>query len=335
MAGVVSHADWVFIWSLPMSGSLAGGGLHIMCASFQQRAVLLNASQPFILVPYHGTGPKFKDGLQHQGAPFTPLKPDAPNRHGTNLPPGAKATLESEAVVVEKLAPTETEPARAIVWAKFQAWNYQYLQEFEFRADGMIEFRGGMGGPLYPLNRSFNHVHNFYYRLDFALGSGGNQVVERQEHVGGVDNWVAFTNEGKDTFNPAQNRRWRIRHLRQRNANGMPISYEIVPGTVDPPDGTHSTGDFWVVRRKGMSTDMGHEIGKTDSHLAAGYGSGAPLAGQDVILWYVMREHHTVAPQGEDKLTVPYHALGFHLRPRDFLDDTPTNLYKTSPVSPP
>jgi len=346
MAGSVNFADWTFVWDLPMSGSLAGGGLHVMCASYKGNPVLLRGSTPFAIVPYHdASGPFYKDGLGPAGGgvPFVPLKPDAPNAGDWALPPGAKALTDTDAVVVEKAPATVIEPARAIVWVKLQVGNYQYIHHWEFRADGAIEVGIGLGGPLlgtqpwwpdHDTYRKRSHIHSFYCRLDFWLGSGGNQIVERQEHAGNTDSWVALNSETKESFVPGKYTRWRLRHKTATNAGGQPISYEIVPGSADPPEGVKSTGDFWVILKKAFDKELGAEVGNDDSFLQSGYGGGNPLGGQDVILWHVLREHHRTTSMGEEKDTLPYHFDHFTLKPRDFLDATAKGLYPTNPASP-
>lgn len=141
---------------LPMSGSQSGGGLQIFFAVFGGEPVLERASQPFVLVAYHDSdGPFFKDGLGSAGGgvPYLPLRPNAPNVGDWLLPPGAIATSEAEAIVVEEEPATATTPASVRVWAKFQVGNYQYIQRWEFRADGVIEAGVGLGGHSSAVNR--------------------------------------------------------------------------------------------------------------------------------------------------------------------------------------
>lgn len=355
---IVDHANWTFACDLPWSGSLAGGGLQIFCAKFMKQDVLFRASQPFVLVPYHHwLGPFFKDGLNPYGGGVTlaPLKPDAPNAGSWDIPASAMATTPNEAIVVETSAATAYEPASAAVWAKFQVGNYQYIQRWEFRADGLIEPSIGLGGPLFGSQpstkeparselRRRSHVHSFYFRLHFHLGIGGNQVVEEQQHITDFDSdghldlkdywWVPGEVEGKRTFDPGFYTRWRIRHRTLKNENGEPVSWEIVPGSADPPDGVSSTGDFWTLLAKGGEDELGHEVETNDTVLEKGYGKGASIVGKDVILWYVLREHHRTASDGEEKTTLPYHFDHFTIRPRDVLGDTLKGLYKTKPASP-
>ena len=76
MPGSVNFAGWTFTWSIPNNW---GGGLVISKANFNNTSVLYKATQPFVLVPYHGNSPHFKDGLNNQGAPYTPVLPTSAN----------------------------------------------------------------------------------------------------------------------------------------------------------------------------------------------------------------------------------------------------------------
>jgi hypothetical protein len=55
------------------------------------------------------------------------------------------------------------------------------------------------------------------------------------------------------------------RRTSKTNLAGQPVSYEIIPESVDPSDGTYSTGDLWTVIKKSFGAEMGAEVGNTDS----------------------------------------------------------------------
>lgn len=325
MAGIESHANWDVCWKLPLSGNQSGGGLQILTANYDNEPVLRRGTQPFVLVPYHGAGQVYKDGLSPIGARYTPVKKTAPNAGSGHT---TAASNLSDIVAVEKKPPTPTEPEKLVIWAKFQAAWYQYVHRWEFLADGRIKPGVGLGGPL---GGPRSHVHNFYFRLDFALGQGGNQAVEEQIHNFSYppgDNWNRLTSETKETARSLDAPRWRIRDT------GTDQSYEIVPGSIDPPDGTYSTGDLWVVQRKGYSAELGHNVGIRDDHIENQYASGRSIRGDDVIIWHALREHHHPIPNGEERDTLPYHFMHFELKPRNFLNSTPKRLYDTNPPSP-
>jgi len=201
-ASSVSFADWTFYWSIP---SLNGEGLVISFADFKGTRVLYRAGAPFVLVPYHGNSPTFKDGLVPDcgGLPFLALKPTAPNVTGGELPPGSIASNDNQAVNVELLPAELAEPAKAVVWAKFQCGNYQYIHRWEFLADGNIHAEVGLGGRLLTA-AGVSHIHNFYFRLDFDIAPAGNNLVQRLEHQGnlpGQDKWIDIKAESKETLN--------------------------------------------------------------------------------------------------------------------------------------
>jgi len=344
--GTVNFADWSVSWSIPL---LQGGGMTISQAYFKGSKVLHMGTQPFVLVPYHGNSPTFKDGLNSgacgSGIAFTAMKPTAPNAPEVNMPPGSQATNDNQydpignpggAVMVEKEPATLTEPAKAVIWAKLQAYNYQYIQQWEFNADGSVHVKVGLGARLWTYDAlTGGHIHNFYFRLDFDIVSSGNNLVQRFGHAGnnpGDDKWTDIKVESKETMNPAQFTKWRILNKTPK-PNGQFRSYELTPGSDGAPDGTYSTGDLWVVRYKYPIED-GSTVACKDTVLGSTYCNGESVDGEDVVVWYCLRHHHQPRQLAEETNVVPYEFLEFHLEPRDFLDETPKNLYPTTPSSP-
>jgi len=350
MPGTVIYADWKFTWSIPQ---LLGQGLVISFANFRGDRVLYRATQPYVLVPYHGNFPTFKDGLNPKcgAVPFKAMTPTAPNAPEWLIPPNDPmlnrynfATNDNQydpntnpagAVMVEKLPATETEPARAVVWAKLQAVNYQYVHQWEFRADGSIEAKVGLGGRLWTYNAlTGGHIHNFYFRLDFDIVTFGNNLVQRFTHKGnnpGDDVWTDINVETKESVDPKSYMRWRVLNKTPK-VNGQLRSYELIPNSDGAPDGTYSTGDLWVHRYD--PTEDGSHVNCNDLVLENLYASGQAVNGQDVVVWYCLRTHHAPRQLGEEKNVLPYEERSFHIEPRDFLDDTPKNLYATKPPSP-
>ena len=355
MPGSVSHAGWSVSWSIP---ELQGRGLVLSQVFFGGMKVLHEASQPFVLVPYHGNSPTFKDGLNPAcgAVPYTAVLPTAPNAPSSQVPPASKPpnvndnaydpmTNPKGVVVVEKEPANFLEPAKLVIWAKLQAANYQYVQKWEFKADGSIEVHVGLAGLLWTVDiPKAGHIHNFYFRLDFDINTATNNLVQEFSHSSnnaGGDVWQDITTEAQSprTANPATRTRWRVLNKTPK-PNGQLRSYELTPGSDGGPDGTYSTGDLWVLRYVGGQD--GAAVGCNDTVLTSTYGSGESVNGQDVVVWYCLRHHHqpritklaTGALVGEETIVVPYEMFGFHMQPRDVLDKTPTNLYPTTPSSP-
>jgi primary-amine oxidase len=348
MPGTVNFADWKFTWSIPQ---LSGEGLVISKADFRGTRVLYRGSQPFTLAPYHDDTPTFKDGLGPMcgGLPYTALKPTAPNVPSWLLPPGNVAANDNQAVVVEFVNATQIVPAMAVVWAKFQIGNYQYIHRWEFRADGSIHAEVGLGGKLFriagpdgvPGGRS--HIHHFYFRLDFDIVTATDNLAQRFAHDSNAladDVWRDITVESQQTIDLPKFTKWRVLNRRLIDRD-LPRSYELIPCSEGAPDSVYSKGDAWVVRYKGAAeygADVGPDPlfpGKCSDHvLGTKYVNGEGVNGEDIVLWYCLRHHHLPRHLSEEKKVVPYEFLGFHIEPRDFLTDTPVNLYPTNPPSP-
>jgi hypothetical protein len=351
--GSVSHADWSVSWSVP---ALLGGGLVVRKASYNGASVLYQGGAPFVLVDYHANVPTFKDGLGYtacgSGLDFTALTPTAPNATSSGIPPSGKASNDNQydaatnpggAVMVEKLPAELNEPARLVIWAKFQCGNYQYIHRWEFSADGAIHPAVGLGGKLWTAHTGPDglaggraHIHNFYFRLDFDIVSAGNNLVQEFAHTNlsalGGDQWTNLAVEGKRTVSPSQFTKWGVVNKAPK-PNGQLRSYELIPASNGLPDGTFSTGDLWVVRWKPGAED-GSNVGCNDNVLGAQYANGENVDGEDVVVWYCLRTHHLPRHRGEEDKVLPYEWVGFHIEPRDFLDHTPTGLYPTTPSSP-
>jgi primary-amine oxidase len=346
MPGTVSYAGWTVGWSIPNGW---GGGLVINKPQFkdpttqQTRMVLYKGTIPFVLVPYHGGSPIFKDGINNVGAPFTPVLPTSANDSaGPGTPPAGNDNQWSGAnptgaVVVEQEAATLLEPATLAIWAKLQCANYQYVHRWEFHADGSFHVEVGLGGHLWPNPApTSNHIHTFYARLDFDVDGASNNAVQEFTHPNnnaGSDNWAAITQEGRRFANPGTARKWRVVNKAPK-ANGKLRSYEINLGSDMGPDNVSSSGDLWVLKYDGSQD--GAAVGQNDAALHTTYlhGPGTVVDGADVVVWVALRHHHETRPVGEETITLPYEFMGFHVEPRDFLDATPKNLYATTPPSP-
>lgn len=352
MPGSVSYADWSVSWSVP---ALLGGGLVVRKASYQGTSVLYEGGAPFVLVDYHGNVPIFKDGLGYSacgsGLDFTALTPTAPNATSSGIPPSGKASNDNQytstnlggAVMVEKLPAELNEPARLVLWAKFQCGNYQYIHRWEFSADGAIHPQVGLGGKLWTAHPGPDglaggraHIHNFYFRLDFDIAGAGNNLVQEFAHTNlsalGGDQWTDITVEGKRNVNASQFAKWRVVNKTPK-PNGQLRSYELIPGSDGLPDGTFSTGDLWVVRWKSGAED-GSNVGCNDNVLGTQYVNGENVNGEDIVVWHCLRTHHLPRHRAEEDKVLPYEWVGFRIEPRDFLDHTPAGLYPTTPSSP-
>jgi len=315
--------------------------------------------------------PTFKEGLGPLcgGAPYTPVIPTSPNVPEGELQPRHFATNDGVfdarrnprgALAFELARRTPTESETLVLWAKFQVDNYQYIHRWLFHEDGSIDAQVGLGGKLHddlgpdgvPGGRG--HVHNFYFRLDFDIVTSAGNQAQRFRHKGwGLrddDPWEPIRIERKDTIDLKEFTKWRVIE-KALTTRDVPRSYELIPCSEGAADGTYCTGDAWIVRYKGLSED-GWDVGPpsvqppppgpglprrrfcNDDVLGTKYVNGESVDGEDVVVWYCLRTHHLPRHLSEEKKVVPYEFLGFHMQPRDFLSDTPREIYATDPPSP-
>lgn len=318
----VSGAAWSVYWRI---AQLDGGGLEVWFADFQGRRVLWRGTQPFALVPYHGGSPTFKDGFDTHcgGAGFTALKHNSPN--AWNGPP-FYASVDTDAVVVETEPADDFNPAHLVISAKFQCGWYQYVHSWEFNSDGVITPRVAMGGHLHPSKPDVAHVHHMYFRIDLDIdGQFPHDVVEVFNHNNfnqpGGDKWDLIPKQGKLLANPDTARKWRVRNTVSKNDAGEFKGYEIELPRMAGRD-KYSTGDVWVTVYRGDGVQQGEGIGLncTDKELDTVYAVGPldTVAGNDIVLWLVVRAHHEPRNQGEEADHLPYHYEEFSIIPRSF-----------------
>jgi hypothetical protein len=215
-------------------------GLKISCATFNGRSVIASGGAPFVIVPYHGEWPTFKDGLNPQcgGLPFLSLIPTAPNARQNNLPPNSTATNDNEfhaqnnphgAVVVEKHGKGWIEPEHLAIWAKFQCGNYRYIHRWVFHADGSVHVEVGLGGNLGSWGPQLEHIHHFYFRLDLDIDSAGDNQVQRLNPGGwglNQDAWLPINTETTNTVNPAGYTKWKIVNKTAKPNGQLPCGYQ-------------------------------------------------------------------------------------------------------------
>jgi hypothetical protein len=348
MGGRVNHAGWSVRYSVP---DLANGGLHVHEARFHDISVLYEGSQPFSLSVYHDRShvsfpphenTVYKDGLGYEtcgsGSPYRAVSPLTPNGPAlAENPSFFSATNDSEfsffppnlfgAVVVERLEAGLAQPAKLVLWTKFQMNHYQFVHRWEFHSDGSIEVKVGLGGELNITDdHAGAHLHHFYFRLDLDIGSASNNAVQRFEHttlLPNADAWTTITTEAAQRADPARYTKWRVVNKTPK-PNGRLRSYELLPAGEGAPDGYYSTSDVWALRYQ-PEGERGRDVACTDEVLTNNYISrnGRSIDGADVVIWYCLHHHHEPRQHGEERQLVPYTYLGFRLEPRDFLDDSP------------
>jgi hypothetical protein len=223
---------------------------------------------------------------------------------------------------------------------------YEYQQKVTFTDQGAISVGLGAAGDLapgegffqtdpafgWPIGPSENddadlhagsHWHNAIYRVDFAIGSG-DQQVEQWDYEGDPERPTLVRGEGAiraEAFsaeNPPATTWWRVVNPTALNADGHPRSYEIVNDAIQNP--------YLPLTRPPVSF--------TNDHACQEYASSnlnAECPGQSVldyvadetapltdpVAWVSVGYHHI--PRDEDQSPMPVHWQSFSLVPRDLL----------------
>ena len=122
-----------------------------------------------------------------------------------------------------------------VVWAVFDAFNYDYIIEYTFHEDGRITFRNGATGYNLPGDTSEPHVHNGLWRVSTKLLNREDNEVAQFEHVEdanghiATDSYVPVTNEETADWDQLQFSSLTVQSQTQTNDYGHLIGYQFYP----------------------------------------------------------------------------------------------------------
>jgi primary-amine oxidase len=191
------------------------------------------------------------------------------------------------------------------------------------------------------------HQHFIVARLDLDVDGTGNTVYccDSEAVPIGPDNPLGLTliqrqtplrteAEGQQDYRWDTQRTWKVASDTRRNRLGTPTAYKLIPGSCFPPMMDPASP---VYRRAEV---IGHTLWVTpydpaerwpagefcnqserDEGLAAWTKQNRPIAGADVVLWYVFGVHHITRP--EDWPVMPADTVSFWLKPSGFFDRNP------------
>jgi primary-amine oxidase len=265
---------------------------------------------------------------------------------------------------VDEQAGTEVRRQRRLV-ISFHATvaNYEYLVYWRLYEDGSIECEVRATGimvtthfagekPQYGTlvdERTYapTHQHFIVARLDLDADGEENTVVATSSEalpVGpGNEYGLAIVQrdvplrsefEGRQDYDWASQRAWKVVNEGVRNGLGSPVGYKLVPGAAIPPMLDPSSP---ILARAGV---LAHTLWVTpydpderwpcgelvvqateDRGLPAWTARDRPIASADVVLWYVFGIHHVTRP--EDWPVMPVDVVSFWLKPVGFFDRNP------------
>jgi primary-amine oxidase len=237
--------------------------------------------------------------------------------------------------------------------------NYEYLVYWRFYQDGNIECEVRATGIVVTSNASGSvsngtvvdqgtyapfHQHFIVARLDLDVDGPSNTVYAVSSEAVADDPWglglvvretpLRTEAEGKQDYDWASQRAWKVVNPVVRNGLGAPVGYKLVPGGAFPPLLPASSPAFQ------RAEVIGHTLWVTpyhpderwpcgdfpnlslrDSGLPAWTSADRSIENTDVVLWYVFGIHHITRP--EDWPVMPTDAVSFWLKPFGFFDRNP------------
>jgi len=184
-----------------------------------------------------------------------------------------------------------------------------------------------------------SHVHNYLYRLDFAVDGDKNLVEEfnwekekepSKDHIAKCT-WTPLLKETGRTCNQETFRSWRVVNRQSKNFLGHPRSYHLIPGNtgVFRGGGTKFQGgaeaatqaDLWVTLSKPNEFPRSKADARNSLEAIPKYVDGESVENKELVVWYWLGSHHF--PRSEDWVHQPVIWQSFQLMPRDFLDGSP------------
>ncbi len=223
---------------------------------------------------------------------------------------------------------------------------YHYIPQWRFFDDGTIEPSMGATGALQRYssgneNRGWlidsnrtgiAHLHNFFWRLDFDLGSSGTDdyVEELNFSLNSGKrkrSTTKFSTETAREVNPSTLRSWRIVDGNTVNNNGHKKSYEILlaeTGHKDkgPSNEPYTHNDFFVTKANECEKFASHNPASAScSKNLAEFVNGENISGEDIIVWVGLTFYHM--PRVEDAPHMDAHWNHFTIVPRDWHEHNP------------
>ncbi|GAA1850734.1 copper amine oxidase [Myceligenerans crystallogenes] len=221
---------------------------------------------------------------------------------------------------------------------------YEYVTQYTFGADGSITPELGATGDLSPADYSdrshgwavgegehdhaTSHSHNVVWKVHWALGGRGGQVVEQYDaedtpEMGPRSRVVAgrlLPIPREDTRDRENRRWWRVVNPALLNDDGHPVSYEIGLGATSSftftHDDDHEHGGYDIAFTEAEGCQE-FATANRDAHC----GRGVPDYVEDrerlddVVSWVAVGFHHV--PRDEDQSPMESHWQGFTMVPRD------------------
>jgi hypothetical protein len=304
---------WKFMVVRPAGSSgIYGSGVELRALDYRGKRLLHRAHVPILNVKYDGDacGP-FRDWQDQEGK-FSATGSDPVAGFRLCSAP-ATTILETGSDLGNFLGVAIfVKDQEVVLVSELEAGWYRYISRWRLHADGSIRPRFGFSAVENSCVCAVHH-HHVYWRLDFDVGTAGDNVVQEFNDPplsGNTSNWHTLSYEVRRARSPERNRRWRVKNKTTGDA------YEIIPGAHDGiakamPDWPYGRGDAWFLRYRGTEIDDGAVATGSEAGLDS-WVNGEPINGKDVVVWYAGHSTHDVGHEEPGEFG---HIVGPELKP--------------------
>jgi primary-amine oxidase len=233
-----------------------------------------------------------------------------------------------------------------VVWAVFDAFNYDYIIEYTFHEDGSITFRDGATGYNLPGGTSKSHVHNPMWRVSTKLFNRTDNQAFEFEHVEdsngyiGTDSDNPILTEQAVDFDPLRFTDVLVQSASQTNTYGHLMGYEFTPSDLT---GIGHFQEQFSQHDEYLTNDNPGEDGSgsgfnnwryswyNPNDYLLRYLNNEPLGGtgDGIVFWYIASVHHEPSDNdnqrgngGRTGITL-IHWAGFEMEPHNMFDYNP------------
>jgi Cu2+-containing amine oxidase len=233
-----------------------------------------------------------------------------------------------------------------VVWAVFDAFNYDYIIEYTFHEDGSISFRDGATGYNLPGGQSKPHVHNPFWRVSTKLFNRLDNQAFQFQHVEDSNGYIAtdsdnaIPTETALDWDPLQFTSVMIQSESQMNSYGHLMGYEFLPADMT---GQGKFQETWTHHFEYMTNDNPGEDGSgsgvnnwrytwhNPNDYLLTYLNNEPIGGtgNGIVMWYISSVHHEPTDNdnqqgngGRTGVTL-IHWAGFDMEPHNMFDYNP------------
>lgn len=304
---------WSFLAVRPAASTgRVGSGIELRDVLYRGKRVLSRAHVPILNVRYANDvcGP-YRDWQWQEGM-FEAI--------GTDVAPGIRMCSTPARTILDTGLDTGDfhgvaiyeDGEEIVLVSEVEAGWYRYISEWRFHNDGTIRPRFGFGAVANSCTCN-PHTHHVYWRFDFDIRTGGNNVVQEINERISTGTLIPRTinyeiRRSRDDFH---NRHWLI----SNKSTGE--GYALIPGENDGRADSFGVGDVWLLRYhsnelddgQGFTTDVNRARANLDKFLA----TRENINGQDIVVWYAAHFLHDET-SGEDVS----HILGPELKPRNW-----------------